>query len=313
LIGYKCNDGIWTETNPPHELTIPISEEEEVSLTRYSSVDAIKSLGVATSPSGGHALHLEHLRDKVLVWISRILNGHLPTAQVVLSYLYQLWPSLRYGLGTLTNDWNSASVCLERTDFRILPLLGVNCHINRSLCHLHFTFGGISLLDLAVEQHICRVNMFVQHYGSQSIVGKKLMSSMHWLQLQIGCVECPLLADFDKWGHLAPVSWIISFWESLHRCPGGLEIEFEGVCLQREGDISLMVVPDQCGLTMKDLASFNHCRCHGNLLLLSDVTNAAGTNLERRFLFPHFTAHVSLLSFPPEVPTVEDWTVWCTF
>jgi hypothetical protein len=231
----------------------------------------------------------------------------------MLSYTFQLWPAIRYGLGTLTNDWSAATTCLDTTDFKILPLIGVNRHINKALGGIHYTFGGVGLFDLAVEQHICRVNIFCQHYGSSLTVGKKLTTSMHWLQLQIGCVGCPLLEDFDKIGLLAPTSWIKSFWESLHKCPGMLAIRFDGVEFQRESDVTLIQMAVTLGLSGDELISFNRCRCYGNLILLSDVTNAAGSGIDLRFLLPRFVPHESSFFFPPEQPTKTDWRVWVTF
>jgi hypothetical protein len=313
LIDHVCKDGVWHVTDPEYDLKVPISAEETVTLTRYACTDAIKSLGVFTCPSGGHQTHLDMLCGKVKQWCSRISNGHLPASQVMMSYHFQLWPSLRYGLGALTNDWESALSCLEQTDFVILPLLGVNRNLNKSLCQLHYTFGGIGLFNLAVEQHICRVNLFCQHYGSQSIVGKKLMTSLHWLQLQIGCEGCPLLEDFATWGRLAPTSWIHSFWESLHQYPCSMDIQYEGVPLQRAGDITLMGLAHTYGLSGDSLLSFNCCRCYGNLLFLSDIVNASGTGVDSRFLVDGFRPLESRLSFPPECPTLRDWEVWKGF
>ena len=312
LLSHECSDGAWTHKETPYDLRIPISGEEIV-LTQNKLCASTKSLGVITSPSGGHQEHLAQLREKTDEWCSRISNGHLPVSQVIMSYLHQLWPALRYGLGTLTNDWSSASDCLVSTEFKILPLLGVNRHINTSLRRIHQTFGGVGLLDLAVEQHICRINLFCQHYGSQSTIGKKLLASTHWLQLQIGCTGCPLLEDYDTWGHLAPLSWIKSFWESLHRCPGDIHIDFAGIEPQRSGDATLMSTSNKYGLSPQQLISFNRCRCYGNLLFLSDVSKADGSGLEERFRHSHFEPHTSSFEFPPEIPSHDDWEVWVSF
>ena len=240
VVGYECEDGCWSEKEPNFDLCVPIGANEMVLLKQRSLDKSSKSLGVITSPSPGHSAHLDWLWGKTDTWTSSMSNGHLPLSQVTLSYLFQLWPSLRYGLGTLTNDWDSASNCLSSLKFRILPLLGVNRHISQPWRRIHQTFGGIGLLDLAVEQHVCRINMFCQHYGSLSTIGQKLLTSLHWLQLHIGCLGCPLLEAFDTFGHLSPRSWATSFWESLSRCPGHLHLDYDGIAIQRSGDVTLM-------------------------------------------------------------------------
>ena len=294
LVSYECINGIWFEKETPFDLRVPISDNEEVILRQYNLDEPIKSLGVTTSPMAGHAVHLIHLKDKTDNWIALISNGHLPVSQVSMSYLFQLWPSLRYGLGTLTNDWAASSKCLASTEFKILPLIGVNRHIARPWRRLHQTFGGIGLLDLAVEQHICRMNMFCQHYGSQSTIGKKLLASMHWLQLQLGCLGCPLLENYDTLALLASPSWIKCFWESVHYCPGNLQIQFDGVQIQRVGDTSLTAIASHHGLKGQELAAFTQCRCYGNLLLLSDMTSSDGSYIKAHFLHPRFLPRISV-------------------
>lgn len=122
--------------------------------------------------------------------------------------------------------------CLDDTDYKMLSMLDVNRNIAKPWRRLLQTFGGIGLLDLATEQHICRINLFLQHYGSLSTLGKKLTASLHFLQLQIGCSGCPLLQNYVALGHLATLSWVKVFWESLHHCPRTIEIDYSGLPLQ---------------------------------------------------------------------------------
>lgn len=155
--------------------------------------------------------------------------SHLPISHAHLSYSYQLWPALQYCLGTLTNNWESSSDCLSSTEFKILPLLGVNRHIAKPWQCIHQTFAGVGILDLDVEQHISRILLFCQHYGTISTFGMKLLASLHWLQLQIGCSGCPPLEGYNTWGHLVTPSWVKCFWESMHQSPCNLHIVFDGV------------------------------------------------------------------------------------
>ncbi len=207
LITYECVDGNWVEREVPWDLIVPLPEPEgEVIIEHHKMSHSVKSLGVFTSPSGGHLDHLAYIRDRMSEWLSRMLNGHLPTLLAWMSYQHQLWARLRYGLGTLTNDLSSGQTCLEDMDFKLLSILGVNRNIRKGWRRIPHTFGGIGLLDLSIEQHICRINLFCQHYGSPSTIGLKLSASLHWLQMYLGCIGNPLLLDYSEWGHLAPSS-----------------------------------------------------------------------------------------------------------
>jgi hypothetical protein len=92
--------------------------------------------------------------------------------------------------------------------FRALPGLGVNRNIWSKWRYLHTTFGGVGLLSLPTEATICRVNLFVQHWDMPSPIGQMLRASMELLQLEVGCVGCPLAEPFHPIGHIITHSWL---------------------------------------------------------------------------------------------------------
>ncbi len=128
-----------------------------------------------------------------------------------IAYKHQLWPGLRYGLGTMNNDINEAMRVNAKTDYRMLNILGVAQTVTKGLRTLHTTFGGFSLLSIATEQLICRINMLLQHYHTSTNLSGKLDASLRYLQLQLGMLHNPITLDYDKWGYLAPLSWVKMF------------------------------------------------------------------------------------------------------
>ncbi len=139
LLSYKCSEGIWEYENNQRNITLQSSEHNVVALTNYKHTHAVKTLGVLTEPCGGHASQLIAIRDKTNLWIQKMTNGHLPASHVWISYLHQLRPGILYGLGLLSNDMESASTCLRDTEYRLLPMLGVNRNIKRGWRTLHQT------------------------------------------------------------------------------------------------------------------------------------------------------------------------------
>ncbi len=63
-----------------------------------------QTLGIYDSPLGGNKGHLGFIVEKATQWVNRMKNGHLPSHIAWMAYKHQLWPSLRYRLGTMTND-----------------------------------------------------------------------------------------------------------------------------------------------------------------------------------------------------------------
>jgi len=133
-------------------------------------------------------------------------NGHLPSHMAWVAYRHQLWPGVRYGLGTMINDLEAADNLLHKEDYKMLSVLGVVRSVTTGLRHLHTSFGGFGLFNLPVEQMICPVNMLMQHYHTSTKVSKLLDASLRYLQLQLGTPHNPFLLDYAVWGHLPPLS-----------------------------------------------------------------------------------------------------------
>ncbi len=96
------------------------------------------------------------------------------------AYKHQLWPGLRYSLGTMTNNIEAADNLLDKENYIMLNILGVVRTIHRGLRKLHITFGGFGLFT---EQLISRINTFFQHYHTPSNISKKLDMFLRYLQL----------------------------------------------------------------------------------------------------------------------------------
>ena len=82
-----------------------------------------KTLGVRDCPAGGNKSHLKHIKDKVNAWIDKMKNGHLPSSMGWVACRFQLWPGVRYGIGTTTNALEKADEALDKSDYRMLNVL----------------------------------------------------------------------------------------------------------------------------------------------------------------------------------------------
>jgi hypothetical protein len=207
MIDYTCSQGVWQYAKYRQYPLVFSLDGVDTLVPQHAVTDADKTLGVFHCPTGGHAEHLQHLRRRTLEWLGQMKNGRLPPALIWKSYRIQLWARLKYALGTLTNSLEDAGSILNDIDFQLLPLLNVNRHIRTGWRKLHQSFGGIGLLHLPTEQLICRLNILQQHYGTQSTVGQKLSCSLHWLQIQLGHNDNPLLLDYSQWNPLTCRSW----------------------------------------------------------------------------------------------------------
>lgn len=312
LLDYEQqNDGQWTLVrNCNLSLRVPSPNGPPAILLPRCPDDAERTLGVLHSPAGGNAAHFDKLYRQMERWVNDIKNGHLPASMAKLSYNYQLWPGLQYGLGTLGNDYNTANRCFNKLEFQLLPLLGVNRHIRASRRHLPLTFGGVGLLSLPIEQVISRTNIFIQHYRTPTSLGRKMDMTLHWLQLQLGHSGNPILLDYNIWGQLATDSWIKALWESLRIFPIDLHMEYDDIELPRQDDMTIMGFLVSHTRDTTELARVNRCRCVLNALFLSDVSIADGSRINEDLLTGRRRPLKSSMKFPREEPSKLDWESW---
>ena len=198
LIEYKWDDhGQWycDSLVDGYSLTVPTTNgNEEIKLC-----DAFKSqetLGVFTNPGRTSTAHFKKIIDKVKTWTSRIQTGHLPVAFNWTSYIFQLWTSVRYGIGALPTDREEVVGILDDTNRDMLSSLGVNLNIRTGWRTLHRSFLSIGLFHFKVELMIQSINLFLQHYDSPYDIGIMLRATMESVQLEAGFTDCPLLHSF---------------------------------------------------------------------------------------------------------------------
>lgn len=147
----------------------------------------------------GHFAAIEERADK---WARRLTNGHLPPKWAWIKYKLQLWAGLRYGLVTISAPLSQLRTAMPKFIFQVLPHLGVNRHIRTGYRHLHSAFCGLGMYHLPIEATVCRVNLFLQHWGSPTILGNSLRCTLELLQLETGLASCPLQHPFQVLGPL---------------------------------------------------------------------------------------------------------------
>jgi hypothetical protein len=240
-------------------------------------------------------------------------NGHLPSHVVWMAYKDQLWPSLRYRLGTMTNNMEVADKLLNATNYKMVNILGIFRNVSTGLQKLHTTFGGFGLFSLPTKQLISRVNMLFQHYHVSTNLSRKLDALLRYLQLQLGTPRNPLMLDFTKWGHLTPLSWVEILWKSLHDFNIQLYISFPMIPNQREQDQVIMDIFFLQDLGSDNIQSLNRCRGAMEAIFLSDLSPADGRYLEHFIFDPGLATAGSTYKFPRERLTRDNWDTWVNF
>jgi hypothetical protein len=128
----------------------------------------MKTLGVYESPAGGNKGHLDYIKNKTSNWANIMKNGHLPSNFAWVAYKLQLWTSLQYGLGTMTNDLEEAGSLLHNEDQEVLNILGIrhntehNKRTLRTTTHLQRVWS-VQPCNRAANQQSQHANAALSH------------------------------------------------------------------------------------------------------------------------------------------------------
>ncbi|KAK1748959.1 hypothetical protein QTG54_000898 [Skeletonema marinoi] len=297
--------------------SVPQADSEAAQIKRLRSDQAVENLGLFVRPDGSPEKQFEVMREKITTWSGQIKNGVIPTRSVWMSYTHQLWSGLRYGLGACSASMTALSKGLGSSDYYLLSNLGVVRSITREWRYLPASFGGMELFDLTTEVTAATLNSFLQHFGTNTLIGTTLQAALEYLQLELGVEDCPLSYDFNTWGHLATDTWVKALWEKVDLLDITLLLEYDGIPKPREHDCSIMSEMVKLGFKGKELKRINRARIAQEALFISDIATARGTNLEiyledwwEDSFERDMGEHRSVLQFSREDPTDEDWKTW---
>jgi len=266
--------------------------------------------------AGGDEMQMtKNAVERMADWMARTQQGQLPAKLAWISYQYKLWAGMRYGLTATSLRWQEINGIMDRLNYEVLPLLGVNRNVRKRWRCIPREFGGTGLYDLAIEQLICWINAILQHYGSGSLIDQKVKASLEALQLELGCAGNPFHQSFATIGHLATPCWVVLVWERLDIYKFSLHLEYPVMAPPRLHDIFFTEIFLEGGYTGHALAQLNRCRLSLKALFLSDVTSATGRTVVLGSLVSILTSgrHDSKFKFPHEAPTASDWCTWERF
>lgn len=119
------------------EIVLPDGTREGIALLPATASRV--TLGIATSPDGDDTFHLsapgkpkdkwKSISTRAQIWLNRLKNAHLPSKYSWVSYRFQLWSSVRYGLGTLSAPLAAFGELTTNFAYQALAYLGVNRNI----------------------------------------------------------------------------------------------------------------------------------------------------------------------------------------
>ena len=160
----------------------------------------------------------------------------------------QLWSGLKYRVGTTSatlkqlenRKKNGKEFGLSTRDHKILSRLGICRSCDVPWRYIPSNHGGMGLRYLMAEATAASLNLFLQHYGTDTSLGTYLTTSIENLQLELGVTGYPFQYDYGVWSRLATDSWVKSLWERIDKFDLSLELDYNTLELPRENDRPIM-------------------------------------------------------------------------
>jgi hypothetical protein len=195
---------------------------------------------------------------------------------------------------------------------KIQRLGGFRLFVRRELRQLDIGFYGIGCPDPAVESAIAQTNKVLSHVGCKSDIAIQMQASLEALIIEMGMSNQPFMEDYErcsnKW---VTLSWLKTVWEKAHRLR--FQIELGPTELQPprgENDYWLMKeLQNIC--TPEKLVRLNRVRLHQQVIFGSDVMDAGGRSLDRKYLTERpLEESWTSLKFPNKRPPARDFKLW---
>ena len=121
----------------------------------------------------------------------------------------------------------------------------------------------------------------------------------------------PFQVNFTECGRWATDSWVKSLWEKCFIFGITLEEGKQHIVPPRERDEWLMPLLCKMNFTPDDLLQLNRVRLHQEVLFISDVMDARGTIIDKRYdLRRPDLEHWSTYKFPRQRPPNKDFRFW---
>ncbi len=161
-----------------------------------------------------------------------------------------------------------------------------------------------------MECFIGKIVKLLTNYGCNSGLGLHLQTSMELLVIEAG-VSTQILAQAYQPYSIWVTHWLKSVWEKIDLFNLTLKIKPLPLQFPWTNDDWLMLIFVKTGYSNGDLVRLNRVRCHQQVLFYSDIFDARGRLINRRYRTKRAQRESwSTLIFPVERPPSRDFCLW---
>ncbi len=271
----------------------------------------IKTLGSMTCHSGCSKGAITYMQTKGGAWKDMVKACKLSCRKVWFMLEKQFWPQISYGLCAVTAPFHKLLECLMKIYYKIHPQGRIRHTARRGTRQLAAGFYGVGCPQPAGECLIAQLNKLIMHYGSQSCQGLNMQASLELLVIEMGLSLQPFKENYNTCQHWVMLSWMKLVWEKALILDIEIQIAPLPLQLPQERDSWIMAEFICLNYDTQSLQRLNRVRIHQQVIFLSDVIDASGRALEKKYQYRRPTSKQwTTLIFPKEDPSCSDFRLW---
>jgi hypothetical protein len=173
---------------------------------------ARRTLGVHLAPNGNSSTQTKICIEKAVTFLGKMKHSKLSQNAKWKAISTVMSPGVLYPL--------VSSLCTKKELDKIEQVmaratcnaLGLNEHFPRAVLYGSLGFGGLQLPTTHATTTIDRVNYFLYHIRTSSMIGQKLETSLAFLQLETGLLQPFMSASYESFGSLATTTLLKYIW-----------------------------------------------------------------------------------------------------
>ena len=314
LVEFVWSKGKWAYNDAGETLDLIAQDMhgKSLSLKYLLHNEAKEMLGVFLAPDGNNVKQLEEMTTARDNWMDKFRFGILEPEDHWMAFGTRIFKKLEYPLPALTLTRDECDKLMSPLLQQTLSFSGVCRTIPKEVRHGPVNRGGLGLPDLFIRQGCMRVQTMVEHLWLKTPTGKLIKHSLEGLKLEVGISTSLFERQFAVYGKgLNTSTWLSHTWEFMSEHNISYVEPLGNLETFRQGDKCIMDVLLTEGYTKAQCMTLNRCRMFLQVINLSEIVNAEGTELLIGSINGNKRPSLNKLNWPAQQsPPRSEWKLW---
>jgi hypothetical protein len=294
----------------PLHLRVPLPNGTSAPIPTLPPTSASLMPGVWFGTSSRGTKHILEMCRRGHIWADKLHARPLTHLEAWTSFSLQLYPGMVWGLSTVVLNLHELYEATRCVYFKILPLLGVQCHIELPWRTLPKAFQGIGLPNFALNYLAANLQLIQCTWGSNDATSIALSMAYGSFLIDLGLYRNSLGYNYDHFSILAKDNtWFKNVWELLNDfnvgATFGRDYQLHRICT----DNQLLMALFSLHYSGPDLASLNIYCQHKKVIQVSCIVMCDGRSINKTVLTMS-SGHLDFLKCLLQYPTWADHTLW---